>query len=85
MDMEEMKSLEQKPEPQMLGEGWATVVHMPASGEMDMFSEGLFAELMTVVDGGRVFSTPLVNVFVADSGDIYAGAVTVNHLLSLAK
>lgn len=85
MDMKEMESLEQKPEPQMLGEGWATVVHMPASGEMDMFSEGLFAELMTVVDGGRVFTTPLVNVFVADSGDIYAGAVTVDHLLSLAK
>ena len=88
---EEMAELEAKaaakPEPEMIGDGWDTVVHMPASdsGELDMLSEGLFAELMTQVDGGKVFSTPVVNVLVTNSGDIYVGAVTVAHLIAVAK
>lgn len=91
MSEQEMAELEakaaEKPEPTMIGEGWDTVVHMPAdgSGELDMLSEGLFAELMTAVDGGKVFTTPVMNVLVTDSGDIYAGAVTVDHLLAVAK
>lgn len=91
MSEQEMAELEakaaEKPEPTMIGEGWDTVVHMPAdgSGELDMLSEGLFAELMTQVDGGKVFTTPVMNVLVTDSGDIYAGAVTVDHLLAVAK
>ena len=84
MDMDEMEALE-KPEPEVLGEGWASVVMMSSAGDKDMFAEGLFAELMTEVAGGKVFTTPLVNVLVTDSGDIYAGAVTVDYLLSLAK
>ena len=84
MDMDEMEALE-KPEPEVLGEGWASVVMMSSAGDKDMFAEGLFAELMTEVAGGKVFRTPLVNVLVTDSGDIYAGAVTVDYLLSLAK
>ena len=84
MDMDEMEALE-RPEPEMLGEGWASVVKMSSAGEKDMFAEGLFAELMTEVAGGKVFTTPLVNVLVTDSGDIYAGAVTLDYLLSLAK
>lgn len=91
MSEEEMAELEAKsaarPEPTMIGDSWDTVIHMPASdsGELDMLSEGLFAELMTDVDGGKVFSTPVMNVLVTDSGDIYAGAVTVAHLLAVAK
>ena len=91
MSEEEMAELEAKaaakPEPTMIGEGWDSVVHMPAdgSGELDVLSEGLFAELMTQVDGGKVFTTPVMNVLVTDSGDIYAGAVTVDHLLAVAK
>ena len=91
MSEEEMAELEAKsaarPEPTMIGDSWDTVIHMPASdsGELDMLSEGLFAELMTEVDGGKVFSTPVMNVLVTDSGDIYAGAVTVAHLLAVAK
>lgn len=91
MSEEEMAELEakaaDKPEPTMIGEGWDSVIHMPASdsGELDMLSEGLFAELMSAVDGGRVLSTPVMNVLVTDSGDIFAGAVTIAHLLSVAK
>ena len=91
MSEEEMAELEAKtaakPEPTMIGDSWDSVIHMPArdSGELDMLSEGLFAELMSDVDGGKVFSTPVMNVLVTDSGDIYAGAVTVAHLLAVAK
>lgn len=91
MSEEEMAELEArsaaKPEPTMIGDGWDSVIHMPASdsGELDMLSEGLFAELMSDVDGGKAFSTPVMNVLVTDSGDIYAGAVTVAHLLAVAK
>jgi outer membrane lipoprotein-sorting protein len=91
MSQEEMAELEEKsgakPEPTMIGDSWDTVIHMPASdsGELGILSEGLFAELMSDVDGGKVFSTPVMNVLVTDSGDIYAGAVTVAHLLAVAK
>ena len=91
MSEEEMAELEAKtaakPEPTMIGDSWDSVIHMPASdsGKLDMLSEGLIAELMSDVDGGKVFSTPVMNVLVTDSGDIYAGAVTVAHLLAVAK
>jgi hypothetical protein len=91
MTEEEMAELEAKaaaqPKPEVIGEGWDMVVHMPASdsGELDMLSEGLLAELMTAVDGGQVLTTPVMNILVTDSGDVYAGAVTVEHLLAVAK
>ena len=86
MDMEEMESLEEKPEPVMLGEGWDTIVLMPAGDEAlaEMGGE-LIQSLMTPVAGGMLFSTPLMNVFMTDSGDVYAGAVSVQHLLDTAK
>lgn len=91
MSEEEMAGLEAKaaeqPKTEVIGSGWDMVVHMPASdsGEFDMLSEGLFAELMTAVDGGRVLTTPVMNVLITGSGDVYAGAVTVEHLLAVAK
>jgi hypothetical protein len=39
---------------------------------------------MTPVDGGKVFSTPLLNVLVLDSGEVYAGAVTIEYLQEVA-
>ena len=86
MDMEEMESLEEKPEPVMIGEGWDTVVHMPA-GEKTLEEMGgqLLQSLMTPVAGGMLLSTPLMNVFMTDSGDVYAGAVSVQHLFDTAK
>lgn len=86
MDMEEMESLEEKPEPVMIGEGWDTIVLMPA-GDKALAEMGgeLIESLMTPVAGGMLFSTPLMNVFMTDSGDVYAGAVSVQHLLDTAK
>ena len=86
MDMGEMESLEEKPEPVMIGEGWNTVLHMPA-GEKTLEEMGgqLLQSLMTPVAGGMLLSTPLMNVFMTDSGDVYAGAVSVQHLFDTAK
>ncbi len=86
MEMEEMESLEEKPEPVMIGEGWDTIVLMPA-GDKALAEMGgeLIQSLMTPVAGGMLFSTPLMNVFMTDSGDVYAGAVSVQHLLDTAK
>jgi len=41
--------------------------------------------MLTEVPGGKVFSTPLVNVLLTDSGEVYMGAVTIDYLLSLAN
>ena len=76
-----------QPKPQMIGEGWDAVLYLPAMPQevpMEMMENELFADLMTQVDGGKVFSTPLMNVLVADSGEVYAGAVTIEFLQEVA-
>jgi outer membrane lipoprotein-sorting protein len=76
-----------QPKPEMIGEGWDSVVYLPAMPQevpMEMMENELFADLMTEVDGGKVFSTPLVNVLIADSGEVYAGAVTIEYLQEVA-
>lgn len=73
--------------PQVIGERWETIVSvssLPDSIPLEMFETELFAELLVQVDGGRVFSTPLMNVLVLDSGEVFAGAVTIDYLRSVA-
>lgn len=73
--------------PEMIGEGWDAVLYLseiPAEVPMDLLENELFAELMVRVDGGKVFSTPLMNVLVTDSGEVYAGAVTIEYLSEVA-
>jgi hypothetical protein len=41
--------------------------------------------MFDTVPGGKVFSTPLVNVLILDSGEVYAGAVTVDYLVSVSQ
>lgn len=75
------------PKPEMIGEGWDAVIYLPAMPQevpMEMMENQLFADLMTQVDGGKVFSTPLLNVLIADSGEVYAGAVTIEYLQEVA-
>ena len=77
----------QAPKPAMIGEGWESVVYLPAMPQevpMEMMENELFADLMIQVDGGKVFSTPLMNVLVMDSGEVYAGAVTIEYLQEVA-
>jgi outer membrane lipoprotein-sorting protein len=70
-----------------LGERWETVVsinQLPEELPMDMLEMELFQDLLIQVNGGQVFSTPLVNVLMTDDGRVFAGAVTIEHLLALA-
>jgi outer membrane lipoprotein-sorting protein len=92
-DMDELTTSERTPlpaeRPQFLGEEWNSVLFVPATDEYEQmltlldsqFLEGLVQE----IDGGKVFSTPVANAFMADNGDIYIGAVTVETLLATQK
>ena len=73
--------------PELIGEGWESVMYlssMPSEVPMELLENELFADLMTNVSGGKVFSTPVLNVFITDSGEVYAGAVTVAFLQEVA-
>ena len=70
-------------------EGWAAVLRLPAEEVPAGFNDALrsnrlFDELTRKADGGRIFSTTLFNIYFADDGAIYAGAVTVERLLQAA-
>jgi len=70
-----------------LGERWESVVtisELPESMPSDMLDMELFQDLLVQVNGGQVFQTPLVNVLMTDDGRVFAGAVTIEHLLALA-
>ena len=76
-----------QPKPEMIGEGWESVIYLPAMPQgvpMDMLENELFADLLTQVEGGKVFSTPVLNVLVTDSGEVYIGAVTIDFLQEVA-
>jgi outer membrane lipoprotein-sorting protein len=77
-----------QPKPEMIGEGWESVIYLPAMPKevpMQMLENELFADLLTQVPGGKVFSTPLANVLITDSGKVYAGAVTIEFLQQVAS
>lgn len=77
-----------QPKPEMIGEGWESVIYLPAMPNevpMQMLENELFADLLTQVPGGKVFSTPLANVLITDSGKVYAGAVTIEFLQQVAS
>lgn len=76
-----------QPKPEMIGEGWERVIFLPAMPQdvpMDLMENELFGDLMIQVEGGKVFSTPVLNVLVTDSGAVYAGAVTIEFLQEVA-
>jgi outer membrane lipoprotein-sorting protein len=69
------------------GERWEKVVsvdQLPADLPLDILDVELFQDLMTPVTGGQVFSTPLFNILFTDRGEVFAGAVTIEHLVQLA-
>ena len=72
---------------EVLGEGFETVVTMnqlPDAFPLEMLESELLGDLATDVDGGVVLSTPLGNTLITDSGEVFAGAVTIDYLLELA-
>jgi outer membrane lipoprotein-sorting protein len=70
-------------------QGWGAVAkvrgdQVPAEIAALIAENSLYLELTKPVAGGRVFTSTLLNIFIADSGDIYAGSVTVERLLKAA-
>ena len=71
-------------------QGWGAVAkvrgdQVPAELAALIAENSLYLELTKPVTGGRVFTSTLLNIFIADSGDIYAGSVTVERLLKAAS
>lgn len=78
-------------QPRVSGEGWATIVEIPApAGERDPIAglapdqAALLDSVTTAVDGGRVLETALVTVLLTDDGRVLAGAVPVDALVAAA-
>jgi outer membrane lipoprotein-sorting protein len=74
--------------PEILGEGWASVLSVSGMTDqlpMDMLENELFEGLITEVEGGKLFSTPLVNILITDNGRVLAGAVSVDYLISVSR
>lgn len=70
--------------------GWAAVAQLraelvPSDFIQELQENRLYEELTRKVTGGRIFSTALFNIYFADSGAIFAGAVTVEKLLEVAR
>ena len=81
-------------EPTVVGEGWTSVLVLPAEAMTDdgatpssdgSGAEALPADVLTPVDGGSVLSTALVSVMLADDGRVLVGAVEPQLLVAAAR
>ena len=71
--------------PVVTGSGWDAIVTVPAASvPAELSANPVMSKLATEVDGGRLFSTALVNVFFADDGRVFAGSVPVELLQAAA-
>jgi len=77
---------ERMQQPVVHGEGWSTVVELPAAPGPGVGDEasGMLDTLAERVDGGRVLQTSLLTVLFTDDGRVLAGAVTADRLLDAA-
>lgn len=83
---EEMQAKGTHPRPTVTGEGWATIVALPAgSAPASVTDDPLFAQLTQPVDGGRALSSSLISVLVTSDGRVLAGAVPVSALQAAAN
>jgi outer membrane lipoprotein-sorting protein len=74
------------PKPTVTGEGWSTIVSLPAgSAPASMADDPLFTQLTQPVDGGRALSASLLSVLVTSDGRVLAGAVPVSALQAAAN
>lgn len=70
--------------PQVLNEGWSTVVE--TSGvQLPESAQGMFGQLSTPVQGGRVISSALLTVLLTDDGRLLVGSVPTAELERLAR
>jgi hypothetical protein len=73
--------------PEVIGSGWDSVVYLaepPKGVSLDMLENQILADMFVTVPGGKAFTTPVANVLLLDTGEIYAGAVTLEFLQSVA-
>lgn len=79
--------------PIVTGEGWSTVVELPARSEAggDVFAAlepeqlAMLESVTTAVDGGRVLQTSLLSVLITDDGRVLVGAVPAASLTDAAQ
>lgn len=72
--------------PAVSGSGWASIVTVPAAAVPSGLGSNATTTRLTVpAAGGRVLSTPLVNVLFTNDGRVLAGAVPVSALESAAR
>ena len=86
-DLEELSGSPEMPASRVIGEDWESIMVMdslPADFPAELLETELFSDLMDDVAGGTAFSTPIMNVLISDSGKVYAGAVTLDHLVKVA-
>ncbi|MEV7649387.1 hypothetical protein [Arthrobacter sp. NPDC089319] len=68
------------------GTGWETVTEVPAAALPDGWADSpLLAQATQAVDGGRLISTSLVNVYLTDDGRVFAGSVPLGQLQAAAE
>ncbi len=71
--------------PEVTGTGWSSIIELNVGADQSaLTSSPLFAQLMTPVDGGNVFSTSLVNVLLTTDGRVFAGSVSAEALQAAA-
>ena len=84
------KSADDRPQVEVVGDGWTSVIVLPAeaAAATDEFGEDpigmLPPDLLQAVDGGSVLTTSLLSVMLADDGRVLVGAVTPEVLVAAA-
>lgn len=72
----------------LIGADWETVLKLEGVGDQlpeELLSNPIFEDLFKKIPGGKAFSTPLVNIAIMDSGEVYMGSVSLEYLISLTK
>lgn len=68
------------------GSGWETVTEVPAAALPDGWADSpLLAQATEAVDGGRLISTALLNVYLTDDGRVFTGSVPLEQLQAAAE
>jgi len=89
-DIAELKALEgqfdKSAMPIVNGTGWDAIVEIPAAAiPAELVDSPVFAQLANAVAGGKLFSTALINAFIADDGRIFIGSVSLEALQAAAS
>lgn len=76
-----------QPRPIVHGDGWSTVIELPAGADgaaAGAEGVGMLDTIAERVDGGRILATSLVTVLITDDGRVFAGSVSPERLLATA-